>query len=147
MVSVNEGWYSFTCHPLVYPQVEWAISAFTPQLQSITAVWLMLILLPGEGRRLSWPGWLGEILSWFACPKTVTPPSISHCSQESNLRPSRVQRPNEYTSVSVLFSLSHCKHMKVLVSDQKPSKHWNVLKQCFFRRRRRRRKFSLTKIN
>jgi len=24
-----------------------------------------------EGRRLSWPGWLGEILSWFARPKTV----------------------------------------------------------------------------
>ena len=28
-----------------------------------------------EGRRLSWPGWLGEILSWFARPKTVIRPS------------------------------------------------------------------------
>ena len=35
---------------------------FTPQPQSITALWLVLISHPTEGRRLSWPGWLGEIL-------------------------------------------------------------------------------------
>jgi len=39
--------------------------AFTPQLQSITALWLVLISRPAEGRRLSWPGWVGEILRWF----------------------------------------------------------------------------------
>ena len=66
MARVNEGSHSFTCHPHVYPQVEWTISAFTPQPQSITALWLVLISRPAEGRRLSWPGWLGEILRWFA---------------------------------------------------------------------------------
>jgi len=35
---------------------------FVPQLQSITALWPVLISPPAEGRRLSWPGWLGEIL-------------------------------------------------------------------------------------
>jgi len=42
------------------------IPAFTPQQQSITALWLVLISRPAEGRRLSWPEWLGEILRWFA---------------------------------------------------------------------------------
>jgi len=27
--------------------------------------WLVLISHPIEGRRLSWPAWLGEILRWF----------------------------------------------------------------------------------
>jgi len=53
MASVNEGSHSFTCHPSVHPQAEWAIRAFTPQLQSITALWLGLISLPTEGKRLS----------------------------------------------------------------------------------------------
>ena len=32
--------------------------AFTPQPQSITALWLELIYRPTKGRRLSRPGWL-----------------------------------------------------------------------------------------
>jgi len=65
MAPINEGSHSFTCHPHVYPQVEWTIPAFTSQPQSFTALWLVLISRPAEGRRLSWPGWLGEILRWF----------------------------------------------------------------------------------
>jgi len=65
MVCVNEGSRSFTCHPHVYPQVKWTIPVFTPQPQSITALCLVLISRPAEGRRLSSPGWLGEILRWF----------------------------------------------------------------------------------
>jgi len=64
MARVNEGSHSFTCHPHVYPQVEWTIHAFTPQPQSMTALWLVLISRPTEGKRLSWPRWLGEILQW-----------------------------------------------------------------------------------
>jgi len=30
MARVNEESHSFTCHPHVYPQVEWTIPAFTP---------------------------------------------------------------------------------------------------------------------
>jgi len=44
----------------------------TPQLQSITALWPVVISHPAEGRRLSWPEWLGETPRWFARPKTVT---------------------------------------------------------------------------
>jgi len=54
MARVNKGSHSFTCHPDVYRQMEWTIPAFTPQPQSITALWLVLISRPAEGRRLSW---------------------------------------------------------------------------------------------
>jgi len=46
-------------------QIEWAIKI-------LTELWLVLVSRPAEGRRLSWPGWLGEILRWFARKKTVT---------------------------------------------------------------------------
>jgi len=38
MARVNEGSDSFTCHPHVYQQVEWTISAVTPQPESITTL-------------------------------------------------------------------------------------------------------------
>jgi len=41
MALVNEGSHSFTCHLHVYPQVALTIPAFTAQLQSITALWLV----------------------------------------------------------------------------------------------------------
>ena len=43
-------WYLYG-QPHVYPQVEWAIPTFTPQPQSITAYWLVLISTP-----VSWWG-------------------------------------------------------------------------------------------
>ena len=55
---VNERSHSFTCHSHVYPPVEWTTPAFTAQPQSVTALWLVLIFCPAEGRRLSWSGWL-----------------------------------------------------------------------------------------
>jgi len=91
MTSVNEESQNLTCHPHVYPQLEWATPAFSPQPQSAAALWPVLISRPAEDRRLSWPGWLGEILRWFARPKTVTHPSISRGGRESNSRPSSCQ--------------------------------------------------------
>ena len=58
MARVNEGLRSFTCHPHIYQQVEWIVPAFTPQLQSITALWLVFIFHLAEGRRLSWHEWM-----------------------------------------------------------------------------------------
>jgi len=84
VACVNEEWHSFTCHPHVCPQVEWTIPAFNLQPQSIATLWLVLISHPTEGRRLSWPGLLGEILRWFDRPKTVTRPST--CCGEWNPR-------------------------------------------------------------
>jgi len=43
--------------------------AFTPQPQSVTALWPVLIFRPAEGRRLSYKP------SWFTRPQTVTHPS------------------------------------------------------------------------
>jgi len=65
MAHIDEGSHRFTCHPHVYPQAEWTIPACTPQRQSVTALWLVLNSCPAEDRRLSWPGWLSEILRWF----------------------------------------------------------------------------------
>jgi len=70
MARVNDRSH-ITCHPHVYPQVEWGVPAFISQPQRITAVRPVLISRPTEGRRLSWPRWLGVIMR-FARPKTVT---------------------------------------------------------------------------
>jgi len=59
MARVNEG---SQLPPHVYPQVEWAIPAFTPQPQSITTLWLVFICCSTAERRLSWHGQIGEIL-------------------------------------------------------------------------------------
>jgi len=76
LARVNDGSHSFTCHPHVYLH-GMRYPAFTPQPQSIAALWPVLISHPAEGRRLSWPGWLCEILRWFARPKTVTHPVLA----------------------------------------------------------------------
>jgi len=47
-----------TVLPATHRQVEWTIPAFTPQPQSVTTLWPVLIFHPTEGRRLSWPQWL-----------------------------------------------------------------------------------------
>jgi len=36
-----------------------------PSRRASPHFWLVLIFRPAEGRRLSCPGWLGEILRWF----------------------------------------------------------------------------------
>ena len=85
---------------------------YSPQPQSTTALWPVLISRPDEGRRLSWPRWIGEInlLMWFApfppTPKTVTHPSISRgrgrpelnsrSSAESNAITSETTKPPRY---------------------------------------------------
>ena len=43
LARVNKGSHSFTCQSHVHPRMESAITALTPQLQSITALWLVLI--------------------------------------------------------------------------------------------------------
>ena len=75
---VNEASHSFTCHPHVYPQVEWTIPAFTPQPQSVT-LWPVLIFCPKVGRRLSWPEWLvtNQGALTLTHPQTVTHPSTN----------------------------------------------------------------------
>jgi len=55
---INEGSHSLTWHPHVYPQRQWTIPASTPHLQSVIALWPVIIYRPAEGRRLSWPEWL-----------------------------------------------------------------------------------------
>jgi len=44
--------------------------AFTTQTQSITALWPVLISRPAEGRRLSWPGWLVNVLTRICVKST-----------------------------------------------------------------------------
>ena len=76
-------------HSGIGVQPKWNKPAFTPRPQNVTSLWLVGLLISHstEGRRLGWPGWLGEILRWFTRfkhPKTVTHPSGGG---ESNWRP------------------------------------------------------------
>jgi len=98
MAHVNKGLRSFTCHPRIYPQVEWTVPAFTPQPQSITALWLVLISRPAEGRRLSWRGWLGEILKWFIRWRRSPIPVLTGPDRVTSLiRPATLPPPHTAT--------------------------------------------------
>jgi len=89
MARVNEGSHSCTCHLHVYPQVEGAIPAFTPQPHSITALWTVLISRSAKGRRLRWPRWLVT----YRGGKTVTHPSANRARRRVTL----LIRPTPYT--------------------------------------------------
>ena len=69
---VSNGLRSLTCHRYVHPKCSLPLLPGHRTLR--TSLWLVLISRPTEGRRLSWPGGLGEILRWFIRPKTVTLP-------------------------------------------------------------------------
>jgi len=101
MACVNEGSHSFTCHRHVYPQVEWAIPAFTPQPHSINTLWPVLSSRQTEDRRLSWPGWLSETLRWFAIKQTQTVVDVETVEPECTANCSR------YVITTKLLSQRH----------------------------------------
>jgi len=95
MTRVNEGSRSFICHPHVYPQVEWAIPAFTPSRRASPHFgWYSF---PVQMRVGGWVGLCGsatgETLRWFAHPKTVIRPSRLLTGPE-------VEAPNDVTATS-----------------------------------------------
>ena len=90
LARANEGLHSFIYHP-TYGMSH---SAFTPQPQSVAALWPVLITRPAEGRRLSWPRWLGEIRRWFAGSKTLTHPGVSRGGR-NRTRDHRVASPTQ----------------------------------------------------
>jgi len=51
----------------------YTMPTFTPQPQSITALWLELIYCPTEGRRLSRPGWSVTYRNKYLVPPGVEP--------------------------------------------------------------------------
>jgi len=77
----------------VHPK--WNKPAVTPGPQNVTSLWLVLISRPNEDRRLSWSGWLGEIL-------VVYPPKDDHpFPQQSGIElatiESQFRHPNQNT--------------------------------------------------
>jgi len=96
-------------------------SAFTSEPQSIATHWPVLSSCPAEGRRPSWPGWLGEILRWFGHPKMVTNSSTSGGSWESNLRASSressalTRRPSHFYE-AVLAAIFHVRNLTTFLS-------------------------------
>ena len=63
MARVNDG-SQFYLPPIGFSTYGMSHPAFTAQPQSVTALRLVHFR-PSEGRRLGWPGWLGEIPRWF----------------------------------------------------------------------------------
>ena len=62
---------SFATHPFIHKWNELYLPLFPIRRASPHFGWYSL-----QGKRRSWPGWLGEILKWFARRKTVAHPSI-----------------------------------------------------------------------
>jgi len=111
MARVNEGSHSFTCHPHVYPQMEWVMPAFTPQPQSIIALWLVRISRP-----LRVGGWVGLGVAWWntemVCPpKTFTHPSTNRARRRATslIRPTTLPLRHAATN-SVRYTLSMLPH-------------------------------------
>ena len=63
----------------------YTMPAFTPQPKSITALWLVLIYRPTEGRRLSRPGWLVTYRNKVP-PPGVEPGHVTHPSTNRTRR-------------------------------------------------------------
>jgi len=74
MARVNEGSHSFTCHPHVYPQVEWSIPALLPSNRASPHFdrYSFSILL----READWVG-----LSGWLQTEVIYLPADSHPSQ------------------------------------------------------------------
>jgi len=74
MARVDKGSHSFTCQCHPYSYIHTWNDPYLPLLPScsVTTLWLVLISRPTDGKRLSWPGWLCEILWWFGPPKMIT---------------------------------------------------------------------------
>jgi len=96
----NKRLRSFICHTYVHPKRN--RPALTPWPQNVTSLWLILIFRAIDGTRLSWPGWLGEILRWFTIPKTghlsQRPWEIELVTIDSQVRRSR---QSHYSTVNI----------------------------------------------
>jgi len=77
----------------VHPK--WNKPAFTPGPQNVTSLWLVLISRPNEGRKVSWPGWLGKILAVYP-PKDGHPLSWRWGIELATIE-SQVRHPNQKT--------------------------------------------------
>ena len=62
---VNKGSQFYLMPTFIHKWNEPCLSLL-PSCTASPHFWLVLISHPTGGRRLSWPGWLGEILMWFA---------------------------------------------------------------------------------
>jgi len=103
MACINKRSHCFTCHPHVYPLVEWTIPAFTPQPQSITTLSLVLISRPTEGRRLSWPTDVRHLICSTREGRLKTSPIP--CNQLTNRRNTR---PAQSLDSAHWISLLYC---------------------------------------
>jgi len=96
MARVNKG-SQFYLLPTRFSTSRMNHTCLYSQAQSITALWLVLISCPTQGRRLNWPG---EILRWFARPKAT-----SHGGQQSKSWASNC-KSNALTTTLLLLYLS-----------------------------------------
>jgi len=79
MAHVNEGSHSFTCHPNVHPQMEWAMPVFTPNRRvSPHFGWYSFSVQLRVGSWVGWGGWLHtEVQPANFCPSSIS--YLGHC--------------------------------------------------------------------
>ena len=100
------------------------LPAFTPQPQSVTALWPVLIFHPTEGRRLSWPEWLVIMVSWSLTSLFSTNMAISETKAG--------HKPRWYTRLQMVTNLSinWARHIVTSLIETKSSM-WYVIFYCF----------------
>ena len=72
-IKSNCTYKQYICSAFASVICSWKNESYLPLLPSYKASlhFTVLISCPIEGRRLSWPGWLGYTPRQFVCPKTV----------------------------------------------------------------------------
>jgi len=104
----------------------YTMPAFTPQPQNITALWLVLIYRPTEGRRLSLPGWLVTYRNKVPLPG-VEPGHVTHPStNRARRRVTSLIRPTPLSlrHATILLYKLVMKYVKLslsLLSSSSPS--------------------------
>jgi len=70
--------HSFTCHPHVYPQMEWAILPLLPSRSASPYFGRYSLSVPQRvGGWVGLDGWLGYLQRWYGRPKTINHPSTN----------------------------------------------------------------------
>ena len=100
VLTVNYKSHRFTCHPHVYPHVEWTIPVFTPHLQTVAAFWLVLKYHPLTVR--DWVGLGGLVKYWRGLlARRRSPIPVLVAAAGNRTRDSRVASPTTTTILPI----------------------------------------------
>ena len=102
MARVNEGSHSFTCHPHVYPQVEWAILPLLPMQPRRASPHFDRYSFPVPLRVGGWVGLSGLVKYWGGLPaRRRSPVPVPAAAAENRTRDRRIASPTLTTRMTI----------------------------------------------